>query len=129
MLAEPHGGQSRWVNPNVDFFKEQWVQCGYWGTNGTHLGFCLSGGQGWLCPLHPKALGRAAAFAGSWDSPCNAQTAPAASALQQQNPQSSCEGEPDPEIPSSLSSEHSGTGQGQDVDPWVETENAVSFAS
>lgn len=33
---------------------------GYWGD------------QGWLCPLHlqPKALGTAAAFAGSWDSAC-----------------------------------------------------------
>lgn len=47
------------------------------------------GGQGWLCPLHPKALGRAAAFAGNWDSPYTAPGAPAASALQQQHPQSS----------------------------------------
>lgn len=50
-------------------------------------------GSGLAVPLHPKALGRAAAFAGSWDRPCNGHRAPAASALQQQNTQSSCERE------------------------------------
>lgn len=98
MLAELHGGQEQVGESKNGFFQRAVGEMVIGAPVEAHLGLCLTGvrewGQGWLCPLHlhPKALGRAAASAGNWDSPCNAQTAPAAS-LQQQNPQSSWERE------------------------------------
>lgn len=109
MLAELHGGQEQVGEFKNGFFPiavgEMWFLGHKWKPS---LGFCLSvGAEGTgggvragcaLCTSSPKLWAQLLPLLGAGtvpvpSSPWNAPTATAASPLQQQNPQSSCERE------------------------------------